>query len=209
MRPQDGFSENPSKLWSFLLPRSHCFSYPGSGRKGVFLLDLFLNRGGGIFDVVLRWGLDDRFLLHLSKKNGRLDLLSRLYFYFECHGFVIILMKRLGTFYQPGYIAVCVCIYIYILTFHSCRICRDSRLKPRFVPHKLRLLPPQCNPPQKMGLMIRPYEPPVSLNKAGFFVLRSLLFKKAICSPMSWAPLSKVREHEKKSTDHMRPRMNF
>lgn len=118
--------------------------------------------------------------------------------------------EEVGNF-LPTWVYCCMCmyIYIYILTFHSCRICRDSRLKPRFVPHKLRLLPPQCNPPQKMGLMIRPYEPPVSLNKAGFFVLRSLLFKKAICSPMSWAPLSKVREHEKKSTDHMRPRMNF
>ena len=62
---------------------------------------------------LFRCGLDDRFLLRLSKKNGRLDLLSRLDFYFECHGFVIILMKRLGTFYQPRYIVVCF-TYMYI-----------------------------------------------------------------------------------------------
>ena len=133
---------------------------------------------------LFRCGLDDRFLLRLSKKTAdwicwadlifTLNAMDSSSFWWRGWELSInlgILLYVLHTciylIVYNIYIYTCMFrnryIYIYTyLTFHSCRICRNSRLQPRFVPQKLRFLPPPNVTPLRKwaswsGLMNHPF----------------------------------------------------
>ena len=149
-------------------------------KEGSRFVGFVLKHGGGILDVVFpefvsMWTGWPFFLT--CWKKWPTGFVEQTWFLLSMpwNGFVTILMKKLGTFYQPRYIAVCVCIY---MTFHSCRICRIHDLNPGLSLKNWGFCPPNVTPPQKVGLMIRPYGPPVSLNKAASLSLGAFCSRK-------------------------------